>query len=99
MSLAGAARVELDDERAREAKRIEELVDNFILKSRLRPLADAIDKVRERCGWTGRSENAPFAEGDKTLYDRLGGNETRRNRNMIQPGRYRNGPAPTIYDI
>jgi hypothetical protein len=37
----GAANVDVDEERARVARKIEELADNFILKRRARPLADA----------------------------------------------------------
>jgi hypothetical protein len=40
-SLVGAANVDVDEERARVARKIEELADNFILKRRARPLADA----------------------------------------------------------
>jgi hypothetical protein len=45
-SLAGAAKVEADDDRARVARKKEELVDSFIVKSRLRPLADAREYKR-----------------------------------------------------
>ena len=40
---AGAAKAEVEDERARVARKKEELVDNFMLKGGSRTLADGIE--------------------------------------------------------